>query len=203
MGIDAKNPGIAGKFVESAKKTLASYPDIANALLDAYDISPSTDDDEAVVSILRFATDISFYAPGRAFAQGWPKTKENKFFLYHFNEGNPWDGRFKGESGHIVDVAFLFQNFNEKLSEMQRAVAQQYGEDFIEFVNGGDPWPPVQSRDRLGARVYGPSSEDITAKYVESGDPAEVGRRPHVLKLGEEAGFDNLLAVFQNFFMGP
>jgi len=202
MGIDAKNPGIAAKFIESAKKTLKSYPDTADALLDAYNISPSTNDEEAVVSILRFATDISFYAPGRAFAQGWPKTKDSKFFLYHFNEGNPWDGRFKGESGHILDVAFLFQNFNEKLNKKQRAVARRYGEDFIEFVNGGEPWPPVQSRDRLGARVYGPSDADITAKYVESGDPAEVGRRPHVLKLGEEAGFDNLLAVFQNFFMG-
>ena len=202
MGIDARNPGIASKFAESAKKTLASYPETADALLDAYNLSPTTDDEEAVVSILRFATDISFYAPSRAFAQGWPKTKENKFFMYHFNEGNPWEGRFKGEAGHILDVAFLFQNYNHLLNDKQRAVAQQYGEDFIEFVNGGDPWPPVQAGGKLGARVYGPSSANITAKYVESGEPAEVGRRPHVLKLGEAAGFDNILAVFQNFFQG-
>lgn len=112
MGLDARNPGIASKFVESTNKTLSSHPEAASALLSAYNITPSTSDDEAVVSILRFATDISFYAPALAFAKGWPQTKDNKIFLYHFNEGNPWEGRFKGEAGHILDVSYLFQNFN-------------------------------------------------------------------------------------------
>jgi carboxylesterase type B len=148
---------------------------------------------------LRFATEISFYAPALAFAKGWPQTKENKFFLYHFNEGNPWEGRFKGEAGHILDVAFLFQNFNEFLTDEQKAVAHAYAEDFINFVNGEDPWPPVEG-GKIGARVYGPSSAGITAKYVASGNPEEVGRQEHVLKLGEMAGFDAILSVFENFF---
>jgi carboxylesterase type B len=150
---------------------------------------------------LRFATEISFYAPALAFAKGWPQTKENKFFLYHFNEGNPWEGRFKGEAGHILDVAFLFQNFNEFLTDEQKAVAHAYAEDFINFVNGEDPWPPVEG-GKIGARVYGPSSAGITAKYVASGNPEEVGRQEHVLKLGEMAGFDAILSVFENFFQG-
>lgn len=202
MGLDARNPDIAVKFIDSANKTLAPHHDTVHDLLEAYGISLSTDDDEAMLSILRFATDISFYAPARAFAKGWPKTKENKFFLYHFNEGNPWEGRFKGEAGHILDVSFLFQNFNELLNEGQKAVARAYAEDFINFVNGLDPWPPVQDAEKLGGRVYGPSNKGITTKYVESGDPAEVGRRAHVLKLGEEVGFDLLLEVFQKFFQG-
>jgi carboxylesterase type B len=201
MGLDARNPGIAAKFVESVNKTLSSNPEVAKTLRSSYNISETTDDNEAVLSILRFASEISFYAPARAFAQGWPCTKENKFFLYHFNEGNPWEGRFKGEAGHILDVAFLFQNYNEHLSEAQRAVARAYGEDFIEFVNGNDPWPPVE-RGTLGARVYGPSKDGITAKYVASGKPEEVGREDRVLKLGEIAGFDTILEVFQNFFQG-
>lgn len=195
MGLDAQNPGIATKFIDSVNTTLAGHPDHASVLLSSYDITPSTSDDEALLSILRFATEINFYAPSLAFAKGWPQTKENKFFLYHFNEGIPWEGRFKGQAGHILDVAFLFQNYNEHLSEAQRAVARAFAEDFIEFVNGNDPWPPVEG-GVMGARVYGPSSEGITAKYVASGKPEEVGRRDTVLKLGEMAGFDTILSVF-------
>lgn len=201
MGLDQRNPGIASKFIESVNKTLVTYPDAASALLSSYHITDSTDDDEAVLSILQFATEISFYAPALAFAKGWPQTKDNKIFLYHFNEGIPWEGRFKGHAGHILDVAYLFQNFNEHLSDEQKAVARAYAEDFIEFVNGNDPWQPIEG-GQMGARVYGPSSEGITAKYVADGKPEEVGRHDRVLKLGEQVGFDIILEVFQNFFQG-
>lgn len=201
MGLNAKLPNIAPQFIESIKKTLADHPGAASEILSSYNITPSTGDDEALLSILRFATEISFYASALAFAKGWPKTKENKFFLYHFNEGIPWEGQFKGEAGHILDVAFLFQNYNEHLSKEQKKVARAYGEDFIEFVNGNDPWPPVEG-SQFGARVYGPSSEGITTKYVASGEPAEVGRSDRVLKLGEQVGFDLVMDVFQNFAFG-
>ncbi|KAF2682348.1 carboxylesteras-like protein [Lentithecium fluviatile CBS 122367] len=201
MGLDARSPGIATKFIESTNKTLAAHPGAASALLSSYGITPSTGDDEALLKILQFATEISFYAPARAFAKGWPQTKENKIYLYHFNEGIPWEGRFKGQAGHILDVAYLFQNFNEHLTDEQKAVARAYAEDFIEFVNGNDPWPPVEG-GKLGARVYGPSSEGFTAKYVADGNPEEVGRDERVLKLGEQVGFDSVLEVFQNFFQG-
>ncbi|KAF2636651.1 carboxylesteras-like protein [Massarina eburnea CBS 473.64] len=201
MGLDTKNPGIASKFIDSVNTTLSAHPEAATQLFSSYAITPSTPDEEALLSIVRFATEISFYAPTRAFATGWPQTEGNKIFLYHFNEGIPWEGRFKGEAGHILDVSFLFQNYNELLSEEQRAVARQFGEDFIEFVNGGDPWPPVEG-GKLGARVYGPSSDGVTAKYVADGKPEEVGRSERILKLGEAVGFDTIMAVFQNFFQG-
>ncbi|KAF2109526.1 carboxylesteras-like protein [Lophiotrema nucula] len=200
LGLDSRNPGIASKFVASVNKTLASHPEVAQQLLSVYDIKDSTPDDEAMLQILRFATESSFYAPARAFGQGWPQTG-SKYFLYHFNEGNPWDGRFKGEAGHILDVAFLFQNYNKFLDAKQQELARQYAEDFIKFVNGEDPWPPVQG-EKLGARVYGPTNDGITTKYVASGDPKEVGRNDRVLKLGEAVGFDTILEVFQNFMQG-
>jgi hypothetical protein len=68
-------------------------------------------------------------------------------------------------------------------------------------VNGEDPWPQVQG-DNMAARVYGPSSEESTGRFVQSGLPHEVGREERVLKLGEKAGSDNILAAFQNFFQG-
>jgi hypothetical protein len=200
MGLDQRNPVIAKKFIDSVQQTLTSQPGTAKELLSSYDISPSTSDDDALSSILRFASEISFYAPARAFAQGWP----GKFFLYHFNEGIPWPGRFQGEAGHILDVAYLFQNYNDHLSHGQEKVARVYAEDFIKFVNGEDPWPVVGSEghDEMNARVYGPSSDGVTMRYVEDGAPNRVGRHERVLKLGEMAGLDNILAAFQNFLQG-
>jgi hypothetical protein len=197
MGLDSRNPGIAAKFTESVHKTLKAHPEAAKELLAAYNIEPSTNDDEALMSILRFASEISFYAPARGFAQGWP----GKFFMYHFNEGIPWDGRFKGEAGHILDVAYLFQNFNSHLEPEQKAVARAFAEDFVRFVNGEEPWKPVEKGD-MAARVYGPSSDGVTTKFVADGNPKEVGREERVLKLGDMVGFDKISEAFQNFFHG-
>jgi carboxylesterase type B len=197
MGMDARNPGIAQKFIDSANITLASQPDVAKDLLAAYNVTPNTPDNEALLSILRFASEIAFYAPARAFAKGWP----GKFFMYHFNEGIPWEGRFKGEAGHILDVSYLFQNYNEFLDEQQKSVARAYAEDFIKFVNGEDPWKPVNNGD-MAARVYGPSSEGVTTKFVADGEPKSVGREDRVLRLGDKAGFDEIMSVFHNFFQG-
>ncbi|EFQ87185.1 hypothetical protein CFE70_001165 [Pyrenophora teres f. teres 0-1] len=198
---DARKAGIAQKFIDSCNNTLSSKPEAAEKLLAAYYITPSTPDDEAMLSILRFCSEISFYAPVRAFAKGWPNTPESKLFLYHFNEGIPWEGRFQHEAGHILDVAYLFQNFNEHLGDAQEKVARAYAEDFINFVNGQDPWPPVQD-GKMCARVYGPSSEGVTSRWVPDGDPAKIGREDRVLKLGEEYGFDIILDVCQNFHQG-
>jgi carboxylesterase type B len=201
MGLDDRNPGIAQKFIDSANNTLSSQPDAAKQLLSSYDITPDTKDDEALLSILRFASEISFYAPCRAFAQGWPNTPDNKFFICHFNEGIPWDGRFKGEAGHILDVSYLFQNYNEHLEDAQQKVAKEYAEGFIKFVNGEDPWPPVQD-GKLGAMVYGPSADGVTSRWVPDGDPKKIGRDERVLELGEMVGLDAILDVFVNFLQG-
>jgi carboxylesterase type B len=199
--LDHRKSGIAQTFIDSTNKTLSSQPDVAKELLAAYSITPDTKDEEALLSILRFASEASFYAPARAFAQGWPITPDNKFFLYHFNEGIPWEGRYKGEAGHILDVSYLFQNYNEHLDDAQQKVAKAYAEGFINFVNGEDPWPPVQD-GKLGGMVYGPSADGVTSRWVSDGDPAKIGRDDRILKLGEKAGFDNVLDVFQTFLQG-
>ncbi|KAF2750997.1 carboxylesteras-like protein [Sporormia fimetaria CBS 119925] len=201
MGIDALKPGVASKFIASVTNSLGPHTSSSQSLFDAYYITPETSDEDAILSILRFASEVSFYAPARAFAQGWPCTPENKFFLYHFKEGIPWAGRFQGEAGHILDVAFLFQNYNDELAEEQKQVATAYARYFIEYVNGGEPWPSVVDSS-FNARVYGPSKDGVTATYSADGKPEAVGRDKRVLELGEEVGFDKLLDAFQKFFQG-
>lgn len=196
---DAHKANIAQAFTYSVTKTLASHPEAAHQLLASYEIAPTTSDDEALLAVLRFVSEIAFYAPGRAFAQGWPSdTPDSKAFLYHFNEGMPFPGRFQGEAVHMLDIGYLFQNFNAHLSDEQRKVARAFGEDFIKFVSGQDPWPAVQE-GKLSARVYGPSSEGNTCRWSGTGTPAHVGRDERVLRLAEAVGFDGVAAVFYDF----
>lgn len=150
---------------------------------------------------MQFASDITFYAPAITMAANWPSSRNSKAYLFHFNEPNPWDGPYKGKASHVLDVAYLFQNYAEHLTDDQKAVGRAFGSDFIEFVNGGSPWHPV-SAGKMCARVYGPSDTKETVKFVDSGDAAESGRNRKIHELGSALGFDALGEVYTNFFQG-
>jgi hypothetical protein len=87
------------------------------------------------------------------------------------------------------------------LNDAQQKVAKEFADAFIKFVNGEDPWPPVQD-GKLGAMVYGPSADGVTNRWVSDGDPARIGRDKRILKLGHMVSFDTISEVFQNFFQG-
>jgi len=76
--------GIAKTFCNIVHKTPG---DVGGKILQAYDINPSLSDKEGLYRILKFSTDINFFAPAIAIAKGWP----GKAYVYHFNEPNPWD----------------------------------------------------------------------------------------------------------------
>lgn len=195
--LDALKPreiGVAKKFAESTARSLIDMA-ASESLLEAYDISPSTSDQEAVTSILKFATDIGFYASAICMAQSWP----GRAHIYHFNEPNPWDGPHKGESNHILDVAFLFQNFNEKLSEAQKRTAELFGKHFISFVAGAEPFPPYAAKQG-GAQVYGPPAGRVG--FITGLDTSAYGRRDAVWRLTERVSLDELSAAWDNFLGG-
>jgi hypothetical protein len=189
--------GISKSFTQSLSRTLHEYHGKADLLSQAYRISPDTADDAGLEKILRFATDIGFYAPVIAFATGWPEGK--KAYVYHFNEPNPWNGPWKGRSTHILDVAFLFQNYNEYLSAEQRIVAESFAEHVLVFVNGKPPFPSF-SPDKGGAMVYGPPASG--SAFIESSAPEEMGRSGAISRIAERIGFDVLSSVWDNFMIG-
>jgi hypothetical protein len=149
-----------------------------------------------MTKILRFITDVKFYAPIITLAKSWPTSA----FVSHFNEPNPWEGPAKGEASHILDVAFLFQNFNEHLNTDQVKSAQSFGNDFIAFVNGEDPYPAHNSQ-RGGAKVYGPPAEP-GGSFIISEDAADYGRRPVAWQLSSAFGLDKLSAGLDAFIAG-
>lgn len=161
MGLSSLLPNIAAAIAASFSRSL-SEP-VAQAVLTAYSISSSTPDDEAMDSIINLATDIAYRFPAEYFARAF----RGRSWTYAFTEENPWEGMFKGKSTHMLDAAFLFQNFNEHLDGEAKGTAAKLAEDFVMFANGkaGELW------DEGVKRVYGKEvgKESKLQKLVEEG----------------------------------
>lgn len=183
--------GIAAKFCAHLTETFSSQPDIADRWLALYDLNPSTPDDEAFVSILHIANDLNFYHPtlhlSRHLRTEHPSIPVH---LYRFNVPNPWPGPWQGQSNHILDISFLFQNFNAYLGRDDTKVAWRFAEDVVGFVNGEVPWAGEEV-----ARVYGAQGVLRDVRDV----PAETGRRAGLEGLAEVVGWDGLNGAFAAF----
>lgn len=145
MGLSSLLPNIAAAIAASFSRSLSGPA--AQAVLTAYSISASTPDDEAMDSIIELASDVAYRIPAQYFARAF----RGRTWTYAFTEENPWEGMFKGKSTHMLDAAFLFQNFNEHLTAEEKEVSGKLAEDFVVFANGkaGEFW------DEDVERVYG------------------------------------------------
>jgi len=204
-------PNIRQKFSQSIRSSLASTPEVAESLLESYGFKspplkdPAEDDEASFMNFLYFCTAIGYYAATTSFARGWPDTpsSSSKLFTFFFNEPNPWPGAFQGQATHVLDVVFLFQNYNDKLPPAQRAAAEGFALDLMRFVAGQAPWEANTAKQRK-AKVFGPSkgtSEAVT-KVVDNAESEEGGRRTAILELGSQVGLDKLSEAFGRFQMG-
>ncbi len=133
-----RKKGIAAAFCSSMTKGLESQPGLVDKVLSAYKISPDVSDEDGLFRVLEVANDINFYVP--TLTIGNDLAKHMEVCRYRFNEPNPWDGPWKGHATHILDIAFLLQNFNEFLDERQKSSAEEFAKKIIVFVAGEAPW---------------------------------------------------------------
>jgi hypothetical protein len=189
---------MAENFIASITKHLAPYPGVADAIFASYGISPLMAHDDALQVILNFITDIGFLAPTLTYAVGWP----GKAYVYCFNEPNPWEGRFNGHASHILDVAFLFQNFNDALSTAQALSARNFAVDVCKFVNGVEPWDAFQPKHAV--RVYGPSNQGSEAVLLQVHGKTDqrTGRRSDIFQFVKEPGLDAISTAFSMYLAG-
>lgn len=168
--------------------------DAALKLLGFYGIHSATTDSEALGSITQFITDIAFYAPSVKLAEAWPGAA----FLGHFNESNPWDGPYKGKTNHLLDIAYLWGNYNQSYTRQNWTVARTLAENVVSFVSEEDSLPEFKSKQPL-VTVYGPSEENISSYRVAWNDEG-TRRNSAIFQLAEEAGgLDKLLEAAQGF----
>src|ERR1700753_888039 len=129
-GLATRQKGIQSAFASSLQKYIT--PQAVDIILQEYGITKAATDEQAYLNILRFSTDLWYQAP----AYGLADRFAGRTSILHFNEPNPWEGPFHSEATHILDVAFLFQNYNEYLPKEQLANAVRFGKDIISFANG-------------------------------------------------------------------
>lgn len=175
---------IGTKFRNVLDQSLADHPTVKANFLKAYDARQ----DGGSLGFLHFAHDVVQLAATRLIASRWP----GPAYVYHFNEPNPWEGRFKGVASHLLDAAFLFQHYEEFLNEEQAASGRAFARHFIEFVNGEESFAPFSSGSGK-VQVYGPG--EPRSRQVDAKDLAAAGRRDHVFKLAEDVGLDRLTAI--------
>ncbi|KAK3655686.1 hypothetical protein LTR56_003335 [Elasticomyces elasticus] len=190
-----RKKGIGKAFCDAIHKSLSSQH--AEKLLSGYGISADTDDDMAFERVLQTFNDIGFYAPTIAYAEGFGI----KTYMYRFNENNPWQGPWQGRATHILDVALLFQNFNDYLDDTQLRTADAFACSVFKFVHGKEPWEAWGGGAGKVAWVLGPDGMSRTVEDV----PAKTGRRPTLLDLAKElgGGLDQLAEVLNGFLKAP
>jgi len=189
---------LGAAFRAVAEKTLHGHPKALQAVLEHYSLTESAEGtvtpEQTFSRVLRFISDVGFLVPAVELAVRFPGTS----YVYAFNERNPWDGLFKGQASHILDVAFIFQNYNEHLDEAQRVAAETFGQDIIVFANGGAPWPSFNGGNH-GVAVY----EGGKREFAEPPAPETTKRDPFIFTVQKEMGVtaDELMAIFNNLIM--
>lgn len=172
LGLFTERTSIAGSFIDTI---LWFYPDAQRAdvgkLMQCYGIQRNTSDKDACVAILRVFTDLKFFQPAFSYASAWPGDAH----LYHMAEPNPWDGPYNSGATHVQDMAFMLQNYNEKMTEDQRAVGKAFALDVLAFAYGKKPFPTIREARQI--RVYGRCADGSGAGIVgqdEAGPSKEI-----------------------------
>lgn len=184
-------------FRESLTKSLGE--ERAKLIIGLYGIDKASAD-EAKRKILNFANDVVFFTPVLNYAHCW----QGDAFIYFFNEPNTWDGPWKGFATHILDIAYLFQNFNDHLTPAQRNVAIQFATDVITFANGDAPFPPFGFKmTELYSRVYGGSRpEDSGTVTTVNGPSPRTERRSILFDIVDKVSGDELSDAWTAFLAG-
>lgn len=188
----------AKRFIAALNGNVGSHPEIAQRILDTYQVSEGTPDNEAILSILKFFTDILFHSSTISFARGW----NGNAHVYYFNEGNPWDGPWKGRANHILDVIYFFQNLGEFLTPEQKQVGETFAEDFFKFCHGIAPWPAITPGTidaGFSARIYGPSQKGTMTSVAQQAFGGETLRRSVLYECSSVVALDDLAKVFVTF----
>ncbi|KAL9115665.1 MAG: hypothetical protein Q9227_000033 [Pyrenula ochraceoflavens] len=196
MALRPRMGQIATTFSRSLKRNLPKTA-IAGDLLAMYKMSEHTADEDALRCIARFATEIAFNLPSHA----WATAFRGKASLYKFEEPNPWDGPYKGEASHILDAAYIFQNFNHLLGPEQRELAQEMGKDLVGFVYGKTPTSEPSSVTTLkdGILVYrsvtGSSTGGVGKTNEDDSSLAKLCEKHNVK-------YDEVMAAWRAFLAG-
>ncbi|RDL41766.1 uncharacterized protein BP5553_01745 [Venustampulla echinocandica] len=142
-----------------------------DSVKDAYHLQQNTSNSTLVDSIVQLISDIGFYLPTKELAQAYETGGSTSCHTYHFNQLNPFPGKYTGTASHELDVAYLLQNFNGVFSTMDADFAKAVADIWIRFINGLG-WPSGNSK--VDTLVLGPEGS-LEVELVENYDKNHYG----------------------------
>ena len=163
-------------------------------------------DKDATLPLLRFGTDISFAIPARTFAQAWSNSGVSgaSAYLFHFACPNPWDGPWKGQATHVLDISFALLNYEDQLAPGQRACGRKFADDLIGFVHEGvAPWEPYNQKQSTTSMRYFATSGSNSDESAVITDAAlsSSGRMGYLYSLDADS-LDRASEAWQGFMAG-
>ncbi|KAM6529840.1 hypothetical protein FALCPG4_007966 [Fusarium falciforme] len=179
LNLRTRQQGITTSFRTHLIKTLGKTE--ASKVLDRYSIRDDTPDEESLLSIAQAITDVGYYALSVKYAESFPGDS----VLGHFNEPNPWDGVHAGRANHVLDIAYLFGNYEERYGPQNKLVARSLAEDVLSFVYGVNDLPVFGVEKKVV--VYGPGSDGVSRQILRWDDGAAT-RNGTIFDLAKEAG---------------
>jgi len=197
LGLALKKDGVGVRFCDFVSEGLGH--DAGKQLLETYEVSADLRDDVAMSKVLEVLNDIDFYVPTITYSE-YLSSKGMPTYVYRFNEPNPWEGPWKGQASHILDISFLFQLFNDFLEKSQQQLAETFARDVLNFISGKVPWQAWENKRRV-ARCYGPEGQVSDVEDVAE----KTGRRKALFDLAEkvDGGLDRLSEVLNGFLQLP
>ena len=180
-----KKPGSFGRFTTILREATPQY---ASEVLEFYGLQSSMSDDEAWPKIMTFANDICFNGAASSYASAWRSTA----YQYRFREPNPWEGPYKGQASHVLDVAYLFLNYTEHLTPSQAELAVEFATNVIQFIYGKAPFERFDPKSKYVKEYLSKDGEAISQDRPKDKDavwPALFSR----------SGYDTLAGVWGAF----
>ena len=187
----------AKSFIKISREVLHD----ADSLLDIYDIKADDSDNDTLLKICQFESDIGFFAASWSQAVG--SARRQKTYLQLFDLGNPFEGPLPKDrfATHTWDIVALLGAYEERMSPEYKDVIRQWRDRIIDYVvSGKEPWAPW-TNDGRAALVVG--NHGIS----EQGETEYLGTRRRKLlafaqKEGGEGGCDLLWeGVCRRFLM--
>jgi len=163
--------------------------DAATKLLSLYGISPDLSDSDALDRVLDIHSTVGFYAPAIVYSKAF----QGRSYLIHFDEKNPFPGPVYGRASHGLDVAYLFQNFNDHLEPAGVLAAKEFGTRLIAFITGKPTWKKYDSEGTALVIGDGQAKEISFAEFD--------GRKRAVWEVINEVGGDQLVSVVFGFMI--
>lgn len=168
----------------------------ATHLLNTFKISTANDSQETLDTATKFFTVNGFVRPAIDYAKAWPNPE--KVHLFTFNQGNPFDGPFKGKATHTVDALYQFQTMADQFpSQVDKDIGVDFAVALVDFAHGRENVPTFGKEERV--KVWGPDGKPGRVMTMAQ-DPLGLNKELDVVR---ELGVMKVWGIMGGYLMAP